>query len=438
MKYAKALSLIAVVALVLGGCSFRLASSVDELIAPVSPSGDNAGVQYAMDSFCKDGYSLKNPAGGEYKNSYIFYDINSDDVKEAIVFYEPSANPGTIDMAVIFKTPNGWSVAYNVEGEGSDVYSVDFKDLNGDNTPEFIVLWDSFINSQSHTLTVYRQSENDGSYSLESIGRNITMNDYIAIDFDGDKKDELLVLTVDSGDSISANAVLYSYDDDGAKSLGSTKLDGHISSYKSIISENADGNVLVYADAVKSNGSQMLTEVITWSDYYNTIISPFYSYSTGITKKTTRLAMLTCRDIDGDGRTEIPLDASDAPYVPPQVEAVNWKQYVDSVLDHKCYSLAVEKDNYQIIIPDDYFDDIAVSYDTENSLLTVNDKNENMLFTVVFLPKSQLAENSDKYSGYTEIMSDSGYVYLASCGKGANIQITVDNLKNMIKTYEGD
>lgn len=438
MKYAKALSLIAAVALLLSGCSFRLASSVDELIAPVSPSGDNAGIQNAMDSFCKDGYSLKTPAGGEYKNSYIFYDINSDNVKEAIAFYEPSANPGTIDMAVIFKTDNGWSVAYNVEGEGSDIYSIDFEDLNGDNTPEFIVLWDSFSNSQSHTLAVYRQSENNGGYSLESAGRNITMNDYIAVDVDGDKTDELLVLTVDSGDSISANAVLYSYNEEGAKSLGSTKLDGHISSYKSIISENADGRILVYADAIKSNGSQMLTEVITWSDYYDTIISPFYSYSTGITKQTTRLAMLTCRDIDGDGRIEIPLDASDAPYVPPQVEAVNWKQYVDSVLDHKCYSLAVGKDNYQIIIPDDYFDDIIVAYDTETSSLTVSDKDENMLFTVVFLLKSQLAENADRYSGYSEIMSDSGYVYLAACGKGTKIQITVDNLKNMIKTYEGE
>ena len=50
----------------------------------------------------------------------------------------------------------------------------------------------------------------------------------------------------------------------------------------------------------------MLTEIIHWSDYYNTIVSPFYSYSTGVTKRTTRSAMLSSRDINDDGKIEIP------------------------------------------------------------------------------------------------------------------------------------
>ncbi len=438
MKYAKSVLLLVTVALLFGGCSFRLASSVDELISPVPPSGDNAGVQSAMDNFCKDGYLLKTPVGGEFRSSYIFYDIDSDGNKEAIAFYEPAEKPGTVDMAVIIKADDTWSVAYNIEGEGSDLYSIDFRDLNGDKVPEFIVLWDSFINSRSHTLSVYMQTKSDGAFALEKTGRSITMNDYIAVDIDSDKSDELMVFTVDSGDSISANAVLYTLNDNSLKSLGSTKLDGHISSYKSIKSKNEDGRVNVYADAVKSNGSQMLTEIITWSDYYDTIISPFYSYSTGITKQTTRLAMLTSCDIDGDGYMEIPLDASDSPYVPPQVAAVVWKQYKNSVLDHKCYSLAVEKDNYQIIVPDDYFENISVSYDTDKSSLTVSDKNDNLIFSIVFLLRSHYNENAQEYSGYSEIMSDSGYVYLAVCGNDANIKITTDDLKNMIKAYEGE
>ena len=40
------------------GCSFRIASSVDDLIAPVAPSGENENVQNALNSFCKDGFSL--------------------------------------------------------------------------------------------------------------------------------------------------------------------------------------------------------------------------------------------------------------------------------------------------------------------------------------------------------------------------------------------
>ncbi len=54
------------------------------------------------------------------------------------------------------------------------------------------------------------------------------MNDYIAADVNGDKLKELFGFTVDSGDAISAKAVLYSYKIKIPESLGSTKLDGHI------------------------------------------------------------------------------------------------------------------------------------------------------------------------------------------------------------------
>lgn len=68
--------------------------------------------------------------------------------------------------------------------------------------------------------------------------------------------------------------------------------------------------VLIYADALCADGSSMVTEFIYWSDYYNSIISPFYSYSTGRTKETIRSSQVTCRDIDGDGCIEIPEDTS--------------------------------------------------------------------------------------------------------------------------------
>lgn len=58
--------------LVLSGCSFRLASSVDELISPVSPQGDDADVQNALSSFVSGGYSLKTPSAGDFTTAYSF------------------------------------------------------------------------------------------------------------------------------------------------------------------------------------------------------------------------------------------------------------------------------------------------------------------------------------------------------------------------------
>ena len=69
MKFIKAFVPILLSALILGGCSFRLASSIDDLITPVSPSGENANVQKALDNYCKGSYSLKTPVSGDFTRS---------------------------------------------------------------------------------------------------------------------------------------------------------------------------------------------------------------------------------------------------------------------------------------------------------------------------------------------------------------------------------
>lgn len=437
LKYLKALLPVLILALLLSGCSFRLFSTAEDLIYPISPSGENINVQKALDNYIKNGYSLKTPVGGEFKTSYIFFDADSDGEEEAITFYEPSSNPGTVNMAVIDKSAAGWNVVCNVEGEGSDIYSIDFRDLNGDSSVEMIVLWDTFRTSSSHVLTVYSKEDKAEAYSVSRIGRPIIMNDYIAADVSGNGLNELLVFTVDSGDSISAKAELYSFKNKAVKALGSTKLDGHISSYKSIKTETVNGREYVYADAAKANGSQMLTEIVMWSDYYDTIISPFYNYSTGITKETTRNVKLNSQYINGDKHIAIPLDA-DKSGMPSQVEAVDWQYYSENILKHLCYSVAVEKDNYQIVISDEIFDDISVSYDSKNSSLTVSDKHKKALFTVISLLKSHYDDEKADYSDYTEIMNNSGYIYLAACSNDSDIKISTDDLKSMIKSYEGE
>jgi len=439
LKRMKLLILILLICFLFSGCSFRIASSVDDLISPVSPYGENENVQNALSSFCKDGFSLKTPAGGSHTTAYTFFDYDADSQDEAVVFYEPSSNLGVIHMALMDKKGGSWSVVYNTEGDGSDIYSVDFCDLNGDGVLEFIVLWDVISNSSNHVMSVYRQSSDKDGFSLVKSDDLLTMNDYITVDMDADSKNEIVVFSIESGNSFSSNAVLYDYEDDSLKSLGNTKLDGHINFYKDIKAESFDGKVYIYADAVKSNGTEMLTEIIHWSDYYNTIVSPFYSYSSGVTKRTARTAMLSSRDIDGDGKIEIPLDAA-LQELPGGVAAVNWKRYENTVLEHVAYSVAVEKDDYQLIIPDDMFESIKVQYSQADSLLTVTDSEDNSLFSILAVLKPHYNENSSKFAaaGYFVVHEEIGYVYLASVNSDSDAAVSIDDLKNMIKSYKGE
>lgn len=422
--------------LVLSGCSFRLASSVDELISPVSPQGDDADVQNALSSFVSGGYSLKTPSAGDFTTAYSFFDVDGDSAEEAVVFYESEKTPGKSSMAVIDKVGGKWTVVYNINSEYSDVYSISFSDLTGDGVNEFIVLWDVISNSVNHVLYVYAQNLS-GEYSLSPIGSELTVNNCITVDMDLDTVNEMLAFTIESGDSVSSTATLYEYSLNGRETLGRTKLDGHISYYSDIQYNVDEDRVYIYADAVKSDGTQMLTEVIYWSDYYDTIISPFYSYSNGTTSSTVRSSMISCDDVDDDGIIEIPTDVQ-MDGIPSDVKAVEWNKYNDSVLVTACYSLVVQKDQYQLIIPDEYFDEIKVLYSPESSLLTVTDDNDNSLFSVMCVLKAHYNPSSSAYKGFSEIDESSGYVYLAQEGESGNAVFSVQSVKSMIRTDKGE
>jgi hypothetical protein len=411
-----------------------MASSIDDLISPVSPFGDNTDIQSAMDSYAKNGYSLKTPNDGDYISSYNFYDIDADGEDEAFAFYEPSDNLGTIDMAVIKKIDDKWQVIDNIKGDGKDIHSIAFNDVNGDNQEDILICWDVISNSSNHELSVYQYKQKDDTIKLSKIDDSITVNNYICVDIDNDSVDELLLFEINTGTSSSVKAELYSLKKNSFKLLGETKLDSHITSYTKLQIENAENDVRVYADAIGSDGASMLTEIIYWSNGYNTIISPFYSYSTGKTKETSRSAMISSRDINDDGLIEIPTDKS-FKKLPSAVSVVDWNIYKNTTLIHTDYSILVKDDGYFVIIPDEYIDKISIKYDEDSRLMTViNKSNKKEVFQIMPVLKATYDEKD--FDGYTTILEDSGYYYLAKCSDNEDIKITIDILKANIKSVE--
>jgi hypothetical protein len=431
VKYGKLIFCILLITALFSGCSFRFASSINDLISPISPFGENANIQTAMDTYVKNGYSLKNPSGGSYKTSYNFFDIDNDGVEEAVSFYEPKDNLGTIDMAVLKKVNDNWQVVENIVGNGKDVYSVDFCDVNGDSKSEILVCWDVISNSTNHVLSVYRCYEADGEFKVTSLSESITINNYICVDFDNDDAVELLLFKISSGNSSSAKAELYNLESNKFKLLGETKLDSHITSYTNLQVEKAENDVRVYADAVGSDGESTLTEIIYWSDTYNTIVSPFYSYSTGLTSETSRDTIITSIDVNDDSLIEIPLVISKK--LPSGIKAIDWEIYKNTTLIHTNYSLFAENDGYTVVLPDEYFDNISVSYDEDSKELTVsNKKTKQFVFSI--RPILKAVYNDKDFSDYNIILENSGYYYLAKCGNDSEIKISVDNLKGYIKS----
>lgn len=430
MKYLKLILCLLLISCLFSGCGFRVSSSIDDLISPVSPFGDNADIKNALEAFASNGYSLKAPDSGEYITSYNFYDINGDGNEEAIAFYEPSDNLGVVDMAVIAKEQGEWKVIENLKGEGREVHSLSFDDLNGDGRPELIVCWDVIANSTSHELCVYAFNE-EAEEKLIKLDDAVTVNNYIAVDLYGDETKELLLFEIGSN---SARAQLYSLSTNRFRLLSETKLDAHISSYSTLQIETVDGENRVYADAVGSDGVSMLTEIIYWSDGYDSIISPFYSYYTGYTRETTRSAMLKVMDINADGTLAIPTDL-EVQGLPDAVAAVDWVVYKNSVLLHTAYSLYAKNDGYILRLPNDVINRISVSYHVDRrEMYLTNAVSEKLIVSVLPVLKATYSEAN--FPNYSKAMEASGYVYLVRQGDDEEITLSTDDIKQLIKSVD--
>ncbi len=431
----KIIAILSLVAFIFCGCNnFRLSSSIDDLISPISPSGDNAGVQSAVDEYCKGGYSIKIPATGNYTTSFILKDIDGDNVNEAVAFYEPSNKVGTICMAVIKKNGERWNVVANVEGTATDVNCVDFSDLDNDGKQEIIVCWSVVSKLTGTSINVYTQSEKNGTYSLKSMSKAITGSDFICVDVNDDSVLELLVFATGTS-SENPRAELYSFVDGKRELIGETRLDSTITSFENITYAKTDEGTSVYADALCADGSSMVTEFIYWSDYYNSIISPFYSYSSGRTRETVRSSLVTCRDIDNDGVIEIPEDTSSKKQS-SEITSQNWMSYGNTVLSHKCYSFACKRDGYILVVGDDVFAQVKSEYDSEKrSFRLVDKKNKETALEILTLISSNYSKNDPKYKGYTAVMNNSGFVYLAKVNDKSDINIDIQTIKDMIKVY---
>lgn len=433
MKKLKYLIIPLCIALLFSGCSkFRIASSIDDLISPVSPSGENAGVQNALDEYCKGAaYSIKIPAKGKYTTSFIFKNL-SEGKEQAIAFYEMSSERGSVCMALITKENDKWNVVDNLKGEATDVSAVDFCDLNDDGTDEIIVCWSVVSKTKGFKADVYTQTDGDGK--LKPLSDSVSASDFICLDLNGDGTNELLTF-IGSSASDNAKAQLFSYKNNKKKLLGTTRLDSSISSYDSISHCKTDEGETVFADGIKSDGSSMVTEVIYWSDYYNSIVAPFYSYSTGKTKETTRSSLINSMDVDSDKVIEIPSGTSFED-LPSELSVQNWKEYSSTILIHKCYSVACQRDNYILLIPDKYFDSVSIKYNSDKREMTVSSKKgKQTAFSISTVIQSDYENDKSEYEGYTEIFNDSGFIYLAKVDKDSKLDITVKDLKKMIKAY---
>ena len=187
-------------------------AGIEDLMRPPVPSGENYGIQQALETELSGEIILKYPKSGDNRSAYTTFDIDSDNANEAIVFYqEKSTSAGDIYIHLLKKEGDNWRSKGRLTGKGSDVYAVYFQDLDNDGSTEILVLWELYDSRTKRQLAVYNYSGN--LFEIEGITcSNIAVVNML----DGNDKFEILSLSLETNEvSSEASASLYEYTSTG-------------------------------------------------------------------------------------------------------------------------------------------------------------------------------------------------------------------------------
>ena len=388
----KALAALTVCVL-LGGCS--LFSPVRELLAVPSFSAQNEALKHAFESDYGKNVQYKSPISGQYLSAFVVADLDADDADEALVFFLPDAFTTTVHVGILDYTDGAWQRTGELEGGGSDVYSVETIDLDGDGMQEVILCWSTL--ESSRVMSVYGCSK--APFSLLRLSEN-PYNAKLAADLDGDGSIEIFTINLSSaGGGQTAQA----------RVLDKCELDSKVSGYGGMFLERTDTGSVLYADAYKGE-SQMITEVLCWDAQTSTMQLPLLDEETLTNEQTWRSTAIPCRDVDGDGVPEIPcqretLDRSELweseERLDRQLYVTQWCAFRDGELVPKLETL-VHGTQWQFTVPDAWrgrftvrVDQDADKWDFYQTDPATGDS-VSYLCSVFFTSKTRWEQNRDK------------------------------------------
>ncbi|MBQ3150704.1 MAG: VCBS repeat-containing protein [Clostridia bacterium] len=408
---AAALLLMFVLCTMLSGCSVKF-SQISDLIRPPVYSRENEELRKAFKADFSAEAVYKAPISGEYLSAFLTYDINSDGTQEALVFYSDDAFDNTVSIAVYGRQNGEWHLSSQTDGNGCDVYSVEFEDFDLDGAVELVVCWSLFDSKSNKMLSVY--SVNKETLSLQRLTAEMyTVKEFVDIDGDSDNEIFLIHLDATSGKQESS-AKLMGMTDSGFALIEKRSLDGNVSGYKGIITEHKDGSVTFFIDAYKGE-NQMITEVVTWNTLTSAMNVPLLDSETRMNTQSWRSMRLFCTDINGDSRLEIPTqevfengeiwtDGSEQPTYP---FLTTWFTIENDTPETVGRTLVNLGERCLFTIPDMWEDRFAVTmHEGEGKwdfyqINPYTGEKKSYLFSVVFLTKDAWeSDGSSKYESY--------------------------------------
>lgn len=435
-----------IICLCFSSCSIDI-SSVDELMRPPRLSGENRLLQDAFEKSLNGNNSaiLKTPVSGENRSSFLYFDIDGDGKKEALVFYSDPSVDENACVGIFKNEDNNWQSVSSIKGSGEEIFEINFADVNGDGRFEIVISWiymkttqaenaSAFTNTGDRIMSVY-------SYSGSSTTL-ITSHPFSKMhvgDFNGDKSDELFLVSVDLSNSVKkTSGRILGFDSDYKivynRSFNLTGMIDVLNIEKDTVLFNGEKHTRIFVDGGISE-TAVITEVIDISHNDFEISLPLYETNISEKPLTIRDVSTLSTDIDGDGEIEIPT-VENLPYSSVinngsshNLNLTIWSKLSDGELTTEQKCLLNSSNGYMFIFPEEWINSITAVYNSTNSTLRFYEVDEggtlgNELFSIRSFSEIKWKEND---YDYTRLVSSGATVFGYTISENSEI-ITVDDI----------
>lgn len=444
-------ALLVVACLILSSCS-GVFSDPRTLMSPPKASGALTGIEDALTRAINGEYSFIYPQSGDYRSACNLVKLSGSGDIEAVVFYQRK-DTEEIHLNYLSKSGDKWKSNTDIKLVCSSINKIDFADLCGDGTKELLIGCNLY-NEKEKKLYVY--SKKGGAFNRIA---QESYTDFAACNLTDDTKMQLALFALSVNSSVNSaeneNALMKkpasmqlisfnAYEDGVAAVLGSTYIDGGITSFSQIAQSKLGDSVnALFADAFKG-ADAMITEIVYYDKNGKSLINALSSAPVGENVQTKRQLLQNCRDIDGDGCLEIPFDVGIPGYAASQSDEQMyyscWKRYENGKFTVTATGYFNTSDNYFIKIPEKWLSSVTVSVDKKQCTVDFyaydlkNDVKGARLLSLKLLSKKDFEKDSDGY----EMIAQSGDNIIAGLCEGENnseLFVDIEYVKNNLTVY---
>lgn len=413
----KRLAMVIAACMTMTGCNV-MGGNVEGLLHPPRLSEEQTNIHNALVSQAGKNIQLKYPKSGDYRSSIIIENIDGEDTKEAIVFYERSGaeteNIG-LRMNILDQRDGQWTSVFDHSGAGTDVDMVMISSMSENGLPVIAVGY-SRMNQPEKTMRVYRYDEGKLNVLFES---QYAMME--SADLDGDGQNELILISGTSP-SRKASASLLKLDGDKILVKSEITMDEEISDYAALtFGRLSDGIPAVFADGIRNDGT-LNTQILYTVD--GQLKNPL-ERARELLFQTIRPNGYLCRDIDSDGVVEIPavtpFPGYESAEAQERVNITEWYSFEQFTFDLKSSGYYNMSESYCFMIPKRWKGTVTVKPDIASDEMvfykykgSLSDDMTELLRISVMLKGT----NGEKLqNGYETVFSDGQYEYMVKYPK---------------------